>query len=217
MLVTTAASENDTRQIVELRYKDYPDNLLLWCLLVEEITAGYEGPLGNPGDRAGGENSCEDTNSIHVPTPRVLLTGLACRKAKKGGVHNVHTFGFGLGRMLVGSGRFPHVSGGVQCLQGRECSSSPTSGTAFPLVRGGFCFNVCTLTLFGSPLTLGAAGAWPPRWPIRLCGWRGQGLGWWAGRLLGCGVIRGLLSHCRWWAWLALYLFMPGGCGGDMT
>ncbi len=37
--------------------------LLLWCLLVEEITAGYEGPEGNPGDRAGGENSCEDSKT----------------------------------------------------------------------------------------------------------------------------------------------------------
>ena len=53
------------------------------------------------------------------------------------------------GRIGVGSGRIPHVSGGAQCLQGLECSSSPTSGTAFPLVRGGFCFNVCTLTLVG--------------------------------------------------------------------
>jgi hypothetical protein len=27
--------------------------LLLWCLLVEEITAGFEGPEGNPGERQG--------------------------------------------------------------------------------------------------------------------------------------------------------------------
>jgi len=66
------------------------------------------------------------------------------------GVYKVHTLAFGLGRTAAGSGRIPYVSAGVQCLQGLECSSSPTSGTAFPLVRGGFCFNVCTLPLLGS-------------------------------------------------------------------
>jgi hypothetical protein len=40
--------------------------------------------------------------------------------------------GFGPGRTGVGSGRIPYVSGGSQCLQGLECSSSPTSGTCFP-------------------------------------------------------------------------------------
>jgi hypothetical protein len=48
------------------------------------------------------------------------------------GVYIVHTLGVGSGRMWVGSGRIPYVSGGVQCLRGLECSSSPTSGTCFP-------------------------------------------------------------------------------------
>ena len=43
---------------------------------------------------------------------------------------NVHTLGLGLGRTGVGSGRIPRVSAGAQCLQGLECSSSPTLGTA---------------------------------------------------------------------------------------
>jgi hypothetical protein len=57
---------------------------------------------------------------------------------KKEGVHNVHTLGFGSARTSAGLRRIRHVSGTSQCLQGLECSSSPTSGTAYPLVRGVF-------------------------------------------------------------------------------
>ena len=49
-----------------------------------------------------------------------------------GGVDSVHTLGLGLGRTGAGLGRIPHVSAGVQCLQGLEPGSSPTSGTCFP-------------------------------------------------------------------------------------
>ena len=52
------------------------------------------------------------------------------------GVYIVHTLGFGLRRMWADSGRIPHVSVGVQCLRGRECSSSPTSGTHNPSSEG---------------------------------------------------------------------------------
>ena len=55
-----------------------------------------------------------------------------------GGVDSVHTFGFGLGRTSVVSGRIRHVSGGAQCLQRLECGSSPTSGTCFPSSEGVF-------------------------------------------------------------------------------
>ena len=55
---------------------------------------------------------------------------------KKEGVHNVHTLGFGSGRTGAGLARIPYVSAGVQCLQGLEPGSSPTSGTVFPQVRG---------------------------------------------------------------------------------
>jgi hypothetical protein len=65
-------------------------------------------------------------------------------------VHNVHTLGFGSGRTGIGLGRIAEDFGGVAETQGLEPGSSPTSGTAFPLVRGGFCFNVCTLALLGS-------------------------------------------------------------------
>jgi hypothetical protein len=30
--------------------------------------------------------------------------------------------------------------------------------------------------------------AWPPRWPIQVCGWRAQCPGWWAHRLLLMGA-----------------------------
>jgi hypothetical protein len=56
-----------------------------------------------------------------------------------GGVDTVHTFGVGLGRTSVGSGRIPHVSAGAQCLQGLDSGSSPTSDTGFPTSEG-FCF-----------------------------------------------------------------------------
>jgi hypothetical protein len=58
--------------------------------------------------------------------------GLRPLMGRIGGVDSVHTFGFGLGRTSVGSGRIPYVSGGVQCLQGLESGSSHTSGTWFP-------------------------------------------------------------------------------------
>ncbi|MCU1436634.1 MAG: hypothetical protein JWR71_3359 [Pseudarthrobacter sp.] len=65
--MATAASENGTRQIVELRYEDYPDNLHLWFLLVEETTAGYEGPESNPGGTGQeGLGSGQDTAQLAV-------------------------------------------------------------------------------------------------------------------------------------------------------
>jgi hypothetical protein len=51
-------------------------------------------------------------------------------QGKKGGVRIVHTLGFGSGRTAARLGRIPHVSGRAQCLQGLECSSRPTLGTA---------------------------------------------------------------------------------------
>jgi hypothetical protein len=82
---------------------------------------------------------------------------------QKEGVDTVHTLGVGPGRTGAGLGRIPHVSGGAQCLQGLEYGSSPTSDA----VR-----DRCLA----------------PRWPIRLCGWRVQGPGWRALRVLGGGV-----------------------------
>ena len=48
-----------------------------------------------------------------------------------GGVDSVHTLIHGLGRTGAGLGRIPYVLVGVQCLQGLEPGSSPTSGTVF--------------------------------------------------------------------------------------
>ncbi|GEM_PF-4281873 len=53
-------------------------------------------------------------------------------RARREGVHNVHTLGFGLGRTGAELGRIADVSGNSQRLQGLEPGSSPTSGTCFP-------------------------------------------------------------------------------------
>ena len=81
----------------------------------------------------------------------------------------------------------------------------------------GFCFDVCTLTRIRVPLTLVAAGAWLPRWPVRLCGWRGQ-VPWLmvppaAGMWGHSGLLSGLLGLTR----LVLHLFMPHRSVDDMT
>ena len=73
----------------------------------------------------------------HVPAFRCLV-------GQKGGVDTVHTFRLELPRTSTGLPGIPHVSATSQCLQGPESRSSPTSGTAYPLVRGGFCSNVLT-------------------------------------------------------------------------
>jgi hypothetical protein len=66
-------------------------------------------------------------------------SAVGVRNAQKGElevVHIVHTLGLGLGRTSVGLARIRYVFGSSQCLQGRECGSSPTSGTVFSLFRG---------------------------------------------------------------------------------
>lgn len=78
---------------------------------------------------------------------------------KKEGVHNVHTLGFGSCRTPAGLCRIAYVSAGVQCLQGLEPGSSPTSGTVFSLVRG-LGASDCANLLYG-----------PLRGPI-FCWWR---------------------------------------------
>ena len=62
------------------------------------------------------------------------------RHQAKKSVDNVHTSRPGLPRTTAGLARIPHVSATSQSFQGPESRSSPTSGTANPLVRGGFCF-----------------------------------------------------------------------------
>ena len=81
---------------------------------------------------------------------RLLVPSMLLPQGKKGGVHNVHTLGFGLGRTSAEPARIAYVFWSSQCLQGLECGSSPTSGTADPLVEGDFCFNVCTKLVVAS-------------------------------------------------------------------
>jgi hypothetical protein len=86
----------------------------------------------------------------------------------------VHTLGSGLGRTTTGLGRIVHVLGTSQCLRGRECSSSPTSGTAYPLVRGVFALT-CVQSLRLRPSDASArAVVWPPRCLFRCVAWRVQ-------------------------------------------
>jgi hypothetical protein len=86
---------------------------------------------------------------------------------QKGSVDNVHTFGLGLGRTSVELARIAYVFWSSQRLQGLECGSSPTSGTADPLARGDFCFNVWTRV----PLTQVQVfvASW---WSVQVCGCR---------------------------------------------
>jgi len=56
----------------------------------------------------------------------------SCLECGKTDVYSAHTMGFGSGRTSTGLVRIGYVSAGAQCLQGRGCSSSPTSGTCFP-------------------------------------------------------------------------------------
>jgi hypothetical protein len=51
-------------------------------------------------------------------------------RSKKVSVDNVNTYGAGAAGISSGPARIPYVFQNSQCLQGRECGSSPTSGTA---------------------------------------------------------------------------------------
>jgi hypothetical protein len=62
-----------------------------------------------------------------------LSSPVGGRTGQKGGVHNVHTLGFGSGRTGAGLGRIADVCGGVADLLGLEPGSSPTSGTVLSL------------------------------------------------------------------------------------
>ncbi|MET4622908.1 hypothetical protein ABIE18_004388 [Arthrobacter sp. 2762] len=83
--------------------------------------------------------------SLELSCPATALGVVAA--GQKRSVDNVHTFHLGLARTPIGLARIPHVFATSPCFQGLESRSSPTSGTAYPLVRGGFCFNVCTFWL----------------------------------------------------------------------
>lgn len=69
-------------------------------------------------------------------TDSVRLSRKVLVKTK--GVDIVHTFCLVPSQTALGVTRIPHVFVGSHCYQGLECSSSPTSGTRYPLVRGFF-------------------------------------------------------------------------------
>jgi len=62
----------------------------------------------------------------------VILLSRGAKVDKKGGVHNVHTRGFGFGCTGIRLGRIGEVFAGVADFQGLAPGSSPTSGTCFP-------------------------------------------------------------------------------------
>ena len=96
-----------------------------------------------------------------------------------GGVDSVHTFGFGLGRTSVGSGRIRHVSGSSQCLQGLESGSSPTSGTRVSAAGGLFRppalltlpTTLCSEMVWTAPPEPLFSCSWPFAWPVRPFSW----------------------------------------------
>jgi hypothetical protein len=105
---------------------------------------------------------------------------------------------------------------GSPVFAGLECSSSPTSGTHSPLVRGGFALpsdiDPCSGPSDAGPwLVPGAAAAHEVVWVA--------GSGPWpvgppsAGMWGHSGLLSGLFRR----PWLVLYLFMPCGSDDDMT
>ncbi|MDQ0769326.1 hypothetical protein QF031_002075 [Pseudarthrobacter defluvii] len=97
---------------------------------------------------------------------------------------NVHTFRIGVPRTAFEPGRIPHVFAGLQCLQGLESGSSPTSGTTDRLVRGDFALT-CVQSLRSRRLTVWVAGfSLAAAGPVQVYGVAVQVPGWWAFRLL---------------------------------
>jgi hypothetical protein len=101
-------------------------------------------------------------------------------------VDNVHTFGFRLGRTSAGLARIAYVFWTSQSLQGLECGSSPTSGAASPLVRGGFALT-CVQIMWKGPSDAGC-GLWSGR-RGGLLGYVGGGFRALAGRPSACSVL----------------------------
>jgi hypothetical protein len=87
----------------------------------------------------------------------------------------VHTLGFGSGCIDLELLGIPHVFGDPQCLKGRECSSSPTSGTVFSLFRGLWAADCAQIVLRGPLRGLFISGRCcdrlPPCLPGSIDGW----------------------------------------------
>ena len=92
------------------------------------LESRMSGGAGSAPRRSRGGN-CEKVRSSRIA---ILLLRI-CQKVS---VDNVHTYGFGSGRISVGLARIAYVFWASQRLQGLECSSSPTSGTHDPSSEG---------------------------------------------------------------------------------
>jgi len=112
-----------------------------------------------------------------VTASGVVATG------QKRSVNNVHTFRPGLARTAIGLARIPYVSATSQSSQSLESRSSPTSGTAYPLVRGVFALTSLH-SRWSGPSDSGRGVCLAPRVTCEVMGERVQGRGWLALRFL---------------------------------
>ena len=95
------------------------------------------------------------------------------------GVDSVHTLGHGLGRTGAGLARIPYVWAGVECLQGLEPGSSPTSGTRVSAAGGLFRppalltlpTTLCSEMVWTAPPEPLFSCSWPFAWPVRPFSW----------------------------------------------
>ena len=93
----------------------------------------------------GGENGGPPGSGLRASRRRHLWIEHRCGQ-KRGCVQGTH-FGLRIGPYLGRTGSESACIRETQCLRGRECSSSPTSGTCFP------CSGACgPLTVYKSPL-----------------------------------------------------------------
>jgi hypothetical protein len=89
-----------------------------------------------------------------------LVGCMGQRSGQKGGVHIVHTFAFGPDRTGTGLAWIGDVFREFPVFAGVGMRFESHLGHVFPLVRGGFAFNVCTFDPPRVPLTPAAVGAW---------------------------------------------------------
>ncbi len=111
---------------------------------------------------------------------------------------------------------FGMFSGVPSVCRGWNAVRVPPRAQQIPSSEGIFALT-CVQSLWWRPSDASArALAWPPRWPIQVCGWRVQRPGWWAFRLLFLCSCYAFLSWLWRPGWPA-YLFMVRICLDDMT
>jgi hypothetical protein len=127
---------------------------------------------------------------------------MAVRVGKKKFVDSVNTFRVVLPRKSIELARIPYVFTGSQCFQGLECSSSPTSGTGYPLVRGLFALT------YVQSLRWRRLTGWFAGWglaaaePMQVCGVAGS-VSWLVGAPPAVvGLVASSFRFCRvGWGW----------------